>query len=186
MSLSHPHSLISLSPLISYSFSCSSFLSTFLILFCIASSQCPSLFLCSFVSSSLFFCPCSLTHLACHEQSKAEGQCCHMTRNKASWLEQLDCVVQCQRLCDREDVYLWWFVYFIMWLVAFLSSATSRWLFVVAICHYFGSDCENAIQDYEMKGNKNKNRMRGLGKSATEKWDTQEEEEDMTWGWWRK
>jgi len=92
MSLSHPHSLISLSPLLpllnllppSVPPLISSRVSppTYLILLCITPSQCPSFFSCSFVSSSLSFFFLSLTHPAYHEQNKAEGQCCHMTETR--------------------------------------------------------------------------------------------------------
>lgn len=63
-----------------------------------------------FLLLSFFFYSLPLTHPACHEQSKAEGTEPSHDRNKASWLELL----WRQRRCDREDAYLWWFVYLVM------------------------------------------------------------------------
>lgn len=101
MSLSHPRSLISLSPLLSppnllppsISPLISSYLTVsqepfvFFILPCITPSRCPSLSPCSFVSSSssspLFFFALFISFtMPVTKQSKAEGQCRHMTDTK--------------------------------------------------------------------------------------------------------
>lgn len=135
MSLSHPHSLISHSPLLSplnkpppppppsfYSSWChmsSSFPSP-------SSSSSVSLrlgashaFRAPLFPPSLFYsCPLSLFYSPCVSRTERgkRGRAVTWPENKASWLEQL----RCRGPCDREDAYIWWFVYRVMHHVAFL------------------------------------------------------------------
>lgn len=103
MSPSHPH----FSPLPPFSHNLSPHLFLFLT---VSPSLSSSLSILFFFFSLYLVCPLHITHPACHEQSRGRGTVMSHDRIKAFWLEQL----QGQRQCDREDAYLWGFVYLVM------------------------------------------------------------------------